>query len=100
MTSKHWTQDREERAALIAEIGIGKIVKVSVVDKGHPNGPEIHTISGTGIITIYNQRTHKMITQLIARVAQIYRYYADGEKPPKQLIAIAREHQNLGYFER
>lgn len=96
MTSKHWTQDREERAALIAKIGVGKIVKVSVVDKGHPNGPEIHTISDTGIITVYNQRTHKMITQLIARPGQIRRYYGEGEAP-KELLRLARYHQELTY---
>lgn len=98
MTSKHWNEERTARATLIASIGLGKVILTSVVDRGHWNGPEIHTISDTGIITIYNQRTHIMITQLIARPAQIKRYYSEGQAP-QELLRLALYHQKLAYNE-
>ena len=51
-----------------------KVVKIAVVNKGHKNGEEIHVIYNNGIIKIYNARTHKFITVLIARVPQVERY--------------------------
>ena len=51
-----------------------KVVKIAVVNKGHKNGNEIHVILNNGIIKVYNARTHKFITVLIARVPQIERY--------------------------
>ena len=51
-----------------------KVVKIAVVNKGHENGNEIHVILNNGIIKVYNARTHKFITVLIARVPQIERY--------------------------
>lgn len=97
MTSRHWKKERKERRELIETIGHGRTVKTVVVDRHHKNGPEIHEISDTGIITIYNQRTKKMITQLIARPGQIKRYYAEDEIIPFELIKIAREHQRMHY---
>ena len=81
MTSKHYTNDRIEREKIIEMIGYGTIVAEFTVDRGHKNGPEIHKISDTGIITIYNKRTHKLITKLIARPGQIRRYYKNGNAP-------------------
>ena len=97
MTSRHWEQDREAREQIINEIGIGEVVKTVVVDKGHRNGPEVHEITSTAIIVIYNQRTHKMITKLIARPNQIRRYYREDEIVPNGLIQLARDHQRRGY---
>ncbi len=94
MTSKHWRQDRKERADLIGQIGMGEMIKEVEIDKGHKNGPEIHAISSTGIITIFNKRTHRMITQLIARPKQLKRYF---KYVPQDLWEIAIEHQKLGY---
>ena len=96
MTSLHYTTDRQERENLIKQIGYGNTIKSVVVDKGHKNGPEIHKISDTGIITIYNQRTKKLITKLIARPNQIARYFTEGNAP-KELREIAREHQKKNY---
>ena len=93
MTSRHYNRDRVIREKLIKEIGVGKEVKTVRVDKGHPNGPELHTITSNGIIIIRNERTHKMITKLIARPNQIRRYGIEDEK----IIEIARKHQTLGY---
>lgn len=88
MTSKHYSTDRQEREKVIEMIGYGKVVAEFVVDRGHRNGAEIHKISDTGIITIYNQKSGKLITKLIARPGQIRRYYKEG-KAPKNLIEKA-----------
>lgn len=93
--SRHWIEDREERRRVIAEIGEGHLIKEVEVDRHHRNGPEIHQISDTGIITILNKRTRRMVTQLIARPGQIRRYYAEGETIPTGLIEIARQHQRM-----
>lgn len=93
MTSKHYNRDRIIREKLIREIGIGKEIKTVRVDKGHPMGAELHTITTNGIIIIRNEKTHKIVTKLIARPNQIRRYGIED----KRLIALAREHQALGY---
>ena len=100
MTSIHYVNDRYERETLIREIGYGVAIKSVVIDRGHVNGPEIHTISSTGIITIQNQRTHKMITRLIARPGQIARYYERREEIPAGLMEIAYAHLQMRYNER
>ena len=51
-----------------------KVLKIAVVDKGHANGEEIHVIYNNGVVKVYNERTRKFITVLIARVPQIERY--------------------------
>jgi len=69
-----------------------------VVDRGHPNGPEIHAVTDTGIIVVHNQRTGKMVTKLIARPGQVKRYYdAEGRNAPQDILAIAKEHLKKGY---
>ena len=93
MTSRHYNRDRVAREKLIREIGIGKEIKTVEVDKGHPNGAELHTITTNGIVIIRNERTNKMITKLIARPNQIRRYGIEDKK----VIEIARKHQTLGY---
>ena len=95
MTSKHWTQDRQKRQELINKIGQGDIIKTVEVNRGHKDGPEIHKISNTGIISIFNKKSQKLITCLIARPSQIKRYYKENETIPNALIKIAKEHQKL-----
>lgn len=96
MDSKHWRKDRQTRSRIIAQIGLGQIVKEVVVDRGHRNGPEVHKITTTGLVIIYNQRTGIMVTVLIARPNQIKRYYAENEAPQK-IINLAFEHMRAGY---
>lgn len=96
MTSKHYTQDRIIREQHIKEIGYGTPVASFIVDRGHKNGPEIHEITSTGIINIYNERTKKLVTKLIARPAQIKRYFTNGTAP-SYLINIARANTKLAY---
>lgn len=88
MTSKHYIEDRQAREEIIKKIGTGEVVASFRVDRGHKNGAEIHKITNTGIILIYNERTNKLITKLIARPGQIKRYYKEG-KAPKNLIEKA-----------
>ena len=96
MTSYHYTNERQEREAIIKKIGYGKIIKTAIVDDGHPKGATIHEISDTGIITITNQKTHKLVTRLIARPYQIRRYWDNGNAP-WELVKIAIKHQQMGY---
>lgn len=79
--SRHWDTERKSREARIRQIGYGKAVARFVVDRGHVNGPEVHEITDTGIINIYNQLTKKLITKLIARPGQIRRYFKGGNAP-------------------
>ncbi len=99
MTSVHFTRDRQDRETLIREIGSGKVVKRVVIDRGHRNGPEIHEVTDNAIVNIYNQRTGKLITKLIARPNQIKRYYEEG-KAPKEILNKAYDHMKKGYNER
>ncbi len=96
MNSKHWKADRKRRNEAIRMIGEGIEITRVVIDRGHENGAEIHTISTTGIITIYNQRTKKMITKLIARPGQLKRFWKE-EEIPADLKQVCREHQKAHY---
>lgn len=99
MCTEHLQLDRKDRILFIKQkIGLGKTVDSFYWNRNHKNGPEIHFISSTGIITIINAKTYKVITCLIARPAQIRRYYeANNLTPPAAVIQIAQEHERLGY---
>ena len=76
-----------------------KVVKIAVVNKGHANGNEIHVIFNNGIIKVYNARTRKFITVLIARVPQIERYKVKVTKTMKKKINlhIAKGYNNITF---
>ena len=63
-----------------------KVLKIAVVNKGHANGSEIHIIYNNGVVKVYNERTHKFITVLIARVPQIERYNVKVTKAMRKKI--------------
>ena len=71
-----------------------KVIKIAVGNKGHKNGNEIHVILNNGIIKVYNARTHKFITVLIARVPQIERYKMKVTKTMRNKI---KSHIAKGY---
>ena len=98
MNSYHYNRDRQLRESIINQIGIGNVIKEVEVDRGHRNGPEIHKITDTGLILIYNKESKKLITKLIARVGQINRYY-QNERPPRKVIQLARYHCEMGWNE-
>ena len=76
-----------------------KLLKIAVVDKGHANGNEIHIIYNNGIVKVYNERTHKFITVLIARVPQIERYKVKVTKTMRNKINshIANGYNNIEF---
>lgn len=71
-----------------------KVIKIAVVNKGHENGNEIHIVYNNGIVKIYNERTRKFITVLIARVPQIERYKIKVTKTMRNKI---KSHVKQGY---
>ena len=71
-----------------------KVVKIALVDKGHKNGNEIHLVYNNGIVKVYNERTRKFITVLIARVPQIERYKVKITKTMRNKI---KSHIKQGY---
>ena len=93
MTSEHYRTDRQEREEIIRQIGQGNVIGEYTIDKGHKNGPELHKVTDTAIILIYNKRTGKLITKLIARPNQITRYGITNTA----IINLAKEHQKMGY---
>lgn len=95
----HYDFDRSDREQLIKNvIGIGNIIQSFEVDKGHQNGLEIHQITTTGIILVYNRHSRKLVTKLIARPEQIARYFCDCKfAVPYSVLQIAMEHEQKGY---
>lgn len=71
-----------------------KVVKIAVVNKGHANGSEIHIVYNNGVVKVYNARTRKFITVLIARVPQIERY---NVKVTKAMRNKVKSHIAKGY---
>ena len=71
-----------------------KVVKIALVDKGHKNGNEIHLVYNNGIVKVYNERTRKFITVLIARVPQVERYKIKVTKTMRKKINL---HIKQGY---
>ncbi len=71
-----------------------KVIKIAVVNKGHKNGNEIHLVYNNGVVKVYNERTHKFITVLIARVPQIERYQIKVTKAMRKKINL---HVANGY---
>ena len=71
-----------------------KVVKIAVVNKGHANGNEIHVVYNNGIVKVYNERTRKFITVLIARVPQVERYQIKVTKAMRKKINL---HVKNGY---
>lgn len=71
-----------------------KVIKIALVNKGHQNGQEIHIIYNNGVVKVYNARTRKFITVLIARVPQVERYKIKVTKTMRNKI---KSHIAKGY---
>ena len=71
-----------------------KVIKVAVVNKGHKNGNEAHVIYNNGVVKIYNERTGRFITVLIARVPQVERYKIKVTRTTRNKI---KSHIAKGY---
>ena len=100
MVSQHYKKKRYKREKLIKKYlnGDGKVIDSFVVDKGHKKGLERHDITENGIILIYNATSNKLVSKLIARPAQIKRYYKNsGREPPQWLLDLCTWHESLHY---
>ncbi len=102
MVSKHYETQRSERESFIEEnLGDGHIIDGFIVDKGHPMGAEVHSITDNGIIIVHNLESGKLVTKLLARPQQIKRYYEHtGRNPPleyENILELAFQHQIMGY---
>ena len=71
-----------------------KVVKIAIVNKGHKNGNEVHLVYNNGVVKVYNERTRKFVTVLIARVPQIERYKVKVTKTMRKKIV---SHIKQGY---
>lgn len=99
MNSRHYSRDRQAREAVIEQIGMGVVIKSVRVDRGHRNGPEIHKVTSTALVLVYNERTGILVTKLIARPAQITRYFRQNEIVPAGVLDLARQHARNGWNE-
>lgn len=103
MVSQHYKNKRYKREKLINKYinSDGHIIDGFIVDKGHANGAEVHSLTDNGIVLIHNLNTGKLITKIIAREGQIKKYYevATREKPLEyeNVLRLARWHESLGY---
>ena len=87
MTSEHYKHKRYKREKFINKYlnGDGKVIDTFMVDNVHPNGAERHDITDNGLILVYNLKSGKLVTKLLAREHQIKRYYEySGKEPPKE----------------
>ena len=71
-----------------------KVLKIAIVNKGHENGNEIHIVYNNGVVKVYNERTRKFITVLIARVPQVERYKVKITRTMRNKI---KSHIKQGY---
>ena len=99
--SAHYTIDRRDRHMFIQErIGEGNVIDSFVVDRGHPGGAEIYSVTDTAIIIIHNQKTKKLITELIARPEQLKRLYrTENRKVPKKVLSLSYKHNVANFNE-
>ena len=71
-----------------------KVIRIAIVNKGHENGNEVHIVYNNGVVKVYNERTKKFITVLIARVPQVERYKVKITKTMRKKIV---SHIKQGY---
>lgn len=100
----HFDTDRKTRHGnIVSHIGDGKYVTTFLCDTGHQNGNELHNIFDNGIILVQNERTKKIVTELIARPNQIKRYWTlSNRQVPRNMdyiIAKCLVHEQKGYNE-
>lgn len=92
--SRHFQNDRIARYHKILSLEkIPVIDKSFLVDNGHEKGMEIHCVSTHGIIYIYNQKSRKLVTMIIARPNQIKRLYEScGKNIPAEILVEAKQN--------
>lgn len=94
--SGHFHRDRHERIMRIAQtVGFGHIVRQCLVDTGHRAGCEVHVLTSTGIVLVFNAHSCKLVTVLVARPGQVARYY---EPFGEDGVPFCWDYQIKGFF--
>lgn len=71
---------------------------IAVIDKEHKNGPEVHALYDDGSIRIYNYKSHRFITVLMARPGQAKRIMDKKcyKTIPQNILNMCLSNQNKG----
>lgn len=98
----HAKYDRSEREKFIEEnIGFGEFRDEFEVDNNHPNGTEIHKVTSTALIFVFNKRTQRLITMFVASPNRIQRLYLTAKKKaPQDIIDKAIENREKGFYQK
>lgn len=98
--TEHLHSDRRERVRRIArDIGFGHPVRQCLVDTGHAAGLEVHVLTNTGIVLVFNAGSGKLVTVLIARPGQVRRYYEPfGEAVPRDILERAYRNACVNHW--
>lgn len=81
-------KDREERAKALG----GEFYCSYLVNTGHRDGLEVHTVLTSGVIIVANKAKQVIITWLIAEPYQIKRYGIKDE----MILSNARRNKEMG----
>lgn len=101
MNNKTFHIDNERLVRSHVDVGFQIVLAAFVVDRGHKDGNEIHFITSKGMIYIFNERTHRYVTVLIARPHQFLRYFkspqmAERNKSIHEAVECCKQHQLKG----
>lgn len=99
-TTNHYKNHRYRRENFIKKYlnGDGCMIDGFIIDSGHSNGAEVHSITENGVILIHNYRTGQLVTKLIARRPQVERYYRNVDREaPSWLLELCDWHESLNY---
>lgn len=104
VNTRHFSEDRQVRDKLIKEVigDTNNVICVNVLDRGHRDGEERFELTDKAIIKVYNHRTNRHITDMVARPKQIYdrlrnAFNSLDQDTKDKILKLAREHQRLGY---
>lgn len=100
--TNHYKNKRYKREKFISKhlYGDGNVIDSFIVDRNHPMGKEVHCVTDTGLIIVYNATSQKLVTKLIARPQQLKNLYQSvNKKVPKYLLDLAYWHNTLHYNE-
>lgn len=98
--TEHFHVERHDRWERIKrDVGFGHALRQCLVDTGHHAGYEVHVLTSTGIVLVFNVKSGKLVTVLVARPGQLARYYEPfGEEVPKELLKRAYENTCLHHW--
>jgi hypothetical protein len=104
VNTMHYIEERQEREQFISNVigDTNNVICTNVLDRGHKNGAERFELTDKAIIKVYNNRTNRHITDIIARPNQVYdrmgvEFTNLDVRVQRRIIDLAREHQRLGY---